>query len=162
MCETVWSNWKLGENGSLPLFSEKISNILLFWKYAGIYYLFWNSSLWNSSLPWISSSKNSRSLKKCIQKNFKNFLWYSKSWNSSTIKNFQNFSIVLEFHKLEYQGKLDFTTLEYPKSSTSLHNFETMVDCNIVCKKVLFGYFFPWKLISTWKMNFSTLIIDLF
>ena len=32
--------------------------------------------------------------------------------------------MVLEFHKLEYHGKLDFTTLEYPKSGTFLHIFQ--------------------------------------
>ena len=62
---------------------------------------------------------------------FENFLWYS-----STVKNFQNFSMVLEYH-----GKLDFTKFEYLKSGRSLHFSETMVDCNIVCKKMLFSYF---------------------
>ena len=42
---------------------------------------------------------------------------------------------------LEYYGKLDFATPEYSKSGRSLHIFETVVDCNIVCKNVLFGYF---------------------
>ena len=67
---------------------------------------------------------------------FENFLWYSSLWNSSTVKNFRNFSMVLE-----YYGKLDFTKLKYPKSSISLHIFEIVVDCNIVCKKMLFSYF---------------------
>ena len=41
--------------------------------------------------------------------------------------------MVLEFHKLEYRGKLDFAKFKYLKSSKSLHIFEIMVDCNIVC-----------------------------
>ena len=67
---------------------------------------------------------------------FENFLWYSSLWNSSTVKNFQNFSMVLE-----YYGKLDFIKLKYQKSSRSLHISEIVVDCNIVCKKMLFSYF---------------------
>ena len=59
----------------------------------------------------------------------------------------------LKFQKLEFFEKiysenfwkffmvLDFTKLEYPKSGRFLHISETVVDCNIVCKKVLFGYF---------------------
>ena len=31
---------RAGENGTLPLFLEKISNISLFWKYVGIYHFF--------------------------------------------------------------------------------------------------------------------------
>jgi len=49
--------------------------------------------------------------------------------------------MVFEFHKLEYHEKLDFTKLEYQKSDRFLHISETVVDCNIVCKKMLFGYF---------------------
>ena len=45
--------------------------------------------------------------------------------------------------KLEYYEKLDFTKLEYSKSDKSLYIFETMTDCNIVCKKILFDYFRP-------------------
>ena len=52
------------------------------------------------------------------------------------IKKFQNFFMVLEYHE-----KLDFAKLEYPKSGRFLHIFKIVVDCNIVCKKVLFGYF---------------------
>ena len=52
------------------------------------------------------------------------------------LKNFENFSMVLEYHE-----KLNFTKLEYQKNSRSLYIFETMVDCNIVCENVLFGYF---------------------
>ena len=49
--------------------------------------------------------------------------------------------MVIEFHKLEYHGKLDFFTLKYPKSGRSLHIFEIVVDYNIVCKNMLFDYF---------------------
>ena len=49
--------------------------------------------------------------------------------------------MVLEFHILEYYEKLDFTKFEYQKSGTSLHIFETVVNYNIVCKKMLLGYF---------------------
>ena len=55
----------------------------------------------------------------------------------------RNFFMVLEFHELEYHGKLDFAKLEYPKSDRSLHIFETVLNCNIVFKKMLFGYFCP-------------------
>ena len=51
--------------------------------------------------------------------------------------------MVLEFHKLEYHGKLNFTKLEYPKSDRSLYISEIVVDCNIVFENVLFGYFHP-------------------
>ena len=43
--------------------------------------------------------------------------------------------------KLEYHEKLNIAKLEYPKSGKSLYIFETVVDCNIVCKKILFDYF---------------------
>ena len=49
--------------------------------------------------------------------------------------------MVLKFIELEYHGKLDFAKLEYPKSGKSLHISETVVNYNIVCKKVLFSYF---------------------
>lgn len=57
----------------------------------------------------------------------------------------KNFSMVLEFYKLEYHEKFDFAKLEYPKSNRSLYIFETMIYCNIICKNVLFGYFRPQK-----------------
>ena len=44
-------------------------------------------------------------------------------WNSSTIKNFQNFSM-----ELEHSGKLEFLKLEYPKSGRSLRISETVID----------------------------------
>ena len=78
---------------------------------------------WNLSLPRNLSSKNSNSLKKYTQ------------------KNFENFSMVLEFHELEYHRKLDFTRLEYPKSDKSIHISKIVVDCNMVSKNVLFDYF---------------------
>ena len=49
--------------------------------------------------------------------------------------------MVIKFHKLEYHEKLDFAKLEYPKSGRFLHISEIMVDYNIFCKNVLFGYF---------------------
>ena len=49
--------------------------------------------------------------------------------------------MVLEFYELKYHGKLDFAKLEYPKSGSSLHISEIVVDCNIVCKKVLLAIF---------------------
>ena len=66
---------------------------------------------------------------------------YSNSWTRIPLKFFKIFPMVLKFHKLEYHGKLDFATLEYPKSGWFLHIFETVVDCNIIWKNVLFGYF---------------------
>ena len=45
--------------------------------------------------------------------------------------------------KPEYHETLDFTKLKYPKSARSLYIFETVVDYNIVCKKMLFDYFHP-------------------
>ena len=58
-----------------------------------------------------------------------------------TLKIFKIFSMVFEFYKLEYYGKLDFTKFEYPKSGRFLYISETVVDCNVVCEKMLFGYF---------------------
>ena len=57
--------------------------------------------------------------------------------------------MALEFHELEYHGKLDFAKLEYPKSGKSLYIFEIVVDCNIVCKNVLFGYFRGFNFVLT-------------
>ena len=45
--------------------------------------------------------------------------------------------MVLEFHELEYYEKLDFAKLEYSNSGKFLYIFKTVVDCNIVYKKVL-------------------------
>ena len=49
--------------------------------------------------------------------------------------------MLLEFMKIEYHEKLDFAKFEYLKSGKCLHISETVVDCNIICEKVLFGYF---------------------
>ena len=49
--------------------------------------------------------------------------------------------MVLEFMELEDHGKFDFAKFEYPKSDKSLYISETIADCNIICKKMLFGYF---------------------
>ena len=57
--------------------------------------------------------------------------------------------MVLEFHELEYHGKLDFAKLEYLKSDKSLHISETVIDCNIVCKNVLFDYFRGFNFVLT-------------
>ena len=56
--------------------------------------------------------------------------------------------MVLKFHKLEDHGKLNFAKLEYPKSDRSLHIFETVVNCNIICNKMLFGYFRQEKIVK--------------
>ena len=55
-----------------------------------------------------------------------------KLWNSSTIKIFQNFSIELEFIKLEYYRKLP--NFEYLKDSKSLHISEIVVNCSTYFK----------------------------
>lgn len=49
--------------------------------------------------------------------------------------------MVLEFYELECEGKLDLVKLEYTKSDISLHIFETVINCNIVYKNVLFDNF---------------------
>ena len=51
--------------------------------------------------------------------------------------------MVLEFHKLEYHGKLDFTKLEYPKSDRSLYISETVVNCNMVFEMCYLAIFTP-------------------
>ena len=57
------------------------------------------------------------------------------------LEKFWKFFMVLEVHKLEYHRKLDFTALKYPKNNKFQHIFKTMIDCNIICKNVLFNYF---------------------
>ena len=49
--------------------------------------------------------------------------------------------MVLEFHKLEYYEKFDFTKLEYPKIDRFLYISETVINYNITYENVLFGYF---------------------
>ena len=73
-------------------------------------------------------------LKKYTLKNFENFLWYLSSM---------------------YHGKLDFVKLEYSNSGRFLHIFKTVVECNIVCKNVLFGYFGP-EVITNITLSYIT------
>ena len=63
--------------------------------------------------------------------------------------------MILEFHELESYGKLDFAKFEFSNSSRFLHIFETVVDCNIVCKNVLFRYFRP-KVITNITLSYIT------
>ena len=44
--------------------------------------------------------------------------------------------MVLEFMKLEYHRKLNFTKLEYSKSDKPLHIFKIVVNYNIARKKI--------------------------
>ena len=69
--------------------------------------------------------------------NFEIFLWYSSSW------------------ELKYYEKLDFSKFEYSNSGRFLHIFETIVDYNIVCKKMLFGYFCP-EVITSITLSYIT------
>ena len=41
----------------------------------------------------------------------------------------------LEFHELEFYGKLEFPTLKFPINGRSLHILKIMVDCKILKKK---------------------------
>ena len=61
--------------------------------------------------------------------------------------------MVLEFMELEDHGKFDFAKFEYPKSDKSLYISETITDCNIICKKMLFGYFHH---MSSFNLSFSS------
>ena len=61
--------------------------------------------------------------------------------------------MVLEFMELEDHGKFDFSKFEFPKSDRSLYIFETVADCNIICKKMLFGYFHH---MSSFNLSFSS------
>ena len=70
-------------------------------------------------------------------------------------ENFWKFFMVLEFHELEYYEKLDFAKLEYSNSGKFLYIFKTVVDCNIVYKKVLFGYF-RLKVITNITLSYIT------
>ena len=94
----------------------------LFAKYLVIYYFFFlNSILWKSSFP-----------------------WYSSSWNSSYIKKSQNFFLILEFHEFEYHKKLDFHKIKFKKSNRLLNILQTVVNCKIFLKIVVFGHFGPY------------------
>ena len=107
----------VGQNSQISLLIIICINLLLLWKYVRIYYLFFNSNLWNSSLPYNSSFINSSSLKKLLSKLLRIFWLNSSSWNSSTIKNFQIFPMELEFYEFEYL-----------KSGKSLHISKTIVN----------------------------------
>ena len=61
--------------------------------------------------------------------------------------------MVLEFMELEDHGKFDFAKFEYPKSDKSLYISETIADCNIICKKMLFGYFHH---MGSFNLSFSS------
>ena len=41
-----------------------------------------------------------------------------------------------------YHEQLDFIKIEDLKGNRSLYISKTIVDCNIICKNVIFGYFF--------------------
>ena len=43
--------------------------------------------------------------------------------------------MVLEFHELEYHGKLEFPKLEFPISGRFLHISEIVVDCKYFQKQ---------------------------
>ena len=111
----------VGQNGLILLFTENIYQSITVLEICRDLTSFWNFSL----------SHNSSSLKKLPLKLLKFFWWISSSWNSSTIKIFQNFSIELEFMELENHGKLEFPKLKYPKSGRSLHIFEIVLDLYI-------------------------------
>ena len=102
-----------GENGPLPLFSKKISNLSLIWTFLKLEF--------------------------AVKLKFQKLEFFEKIY----FKFAGKFFMLLEFMELEYHGKLNFAKLKDPKSDRFLHISEIMVDCNIVCKKVLFGYFRP-------------------
>ena len=117
-CTIVLLDKLNGENGPLPLFNQKkkkISNLPLLWKYIGIYHFF---KTWVCHETWVPKTR---------------VLWKKKYFKFA-----RKFFMVLKYH-----GKLNFVKLEYPKSGRSLHISETVVNCNIVCKKMLFGHFCP-------------------
>ena len=94
----------------------------LFVKYfSNLSLFFLNSILWKSSFP-----------------------WYSSSWNLSYIKKSQNFFLILEFHELKYHKKLDFHKIKFKKSGRLLNILQTVVDCKIFLKIVVFGHFGPY------------------
>ena len=61
--------------------------------------------------------------------------------NSSYIKIFQNFFMVLEFMELKYHGKLNFGKIEFQKNGKLLNISQIIVDCIIFSKKMVFGHF---------------------
>ena len=64
---------------------------------------------------------------------------------SLTLKfmEFEYHGKIFEFMALKYHEELDFAKLKYPKSDRSLHISETVVDCNIVCKKCVICLYSP-------------------
>ena len=61
--------------------------------------------------------------------------------------------MVIEFMELEDHGKFNFAKFEYPKSDRSLYISETVADCNIICKKMLFDYFHR---MGSFNLSFSS------
>ena len=90
-----------GENDPLPLFSKKINNLLLFWKYIGIYHLF-----------------KTRVCKTQICHKTRVLL------KKYTLKNFEIFFYGIRVHRTWVLGKLNFAKLEYPKNDRSLRVFK--------------------------------------
>ena len=119
----------LGKNRPLPLFSNKIINLPLYWKYLEIYHIFETRVCHETRVP-------------KTQVFWKNILQICRK--IFYIKNFQNFSMVLKFHELEYHEKHDFAKLKYAKSDKFLHISEIVINCNIICKNMLFDYFCQW------------------
>ena len=50
--------------------------------------------------------------------------------------------MVLEFHKLEYYEKFDFTKLEYSKINRFLRISEIVINYDIIYENMLFDYFY--------------------
>ena len=49
--------------------------------------------------------------------------------------------MVLEFHELEYHGKLEFPKLKFPINGRFLHISKIVINCKIFSKTVVFGHF---------------------
>ena len=64
-------------------------------------------------------------------------------------KKFSKFSMILEFHELEYHKKLDFTKLEYSKSGKSLYISKIVVDCNMFAKICYLTIFAAYSVFNT-------------
>ena len=110
---TTWEQWiyiYIGQNGQKPLFLKFFLKFTTVSKIFRNLPPFWNSILWKS----IGT--------------FKKFSWCSSSMNSSFIKKFQNFFVVLKFHELKYHWKLDFHIIEFQKGSRLLNISQTVVD----------------------------------
>ena len=110
---TTGEQWiYIGQNGQTPLFLKVFCNLPLFLKYLKIYHIFETQFCVN----WV------------FNVTFKIFSWCSSSMNSSFIKNFQNFFVVLKFHELKYHWKLDFHKIEFQKGGRLLNILQTVVD----------------------------------